>query len=158
MHADFQPYNADAENPALRQFKSYFCLDEQLQLAAQAVGPGCADVLFVDSTHGTNMFGMQLQTIATQVKPAGSSGAGQPVALGFGLATVTPDAQREKQTGSEYATEGFLSCYEQVRPSAASNRICAVLARREFVCAGMLHRHLAFSSNVHLSESRFASH
>jgi len=87
----------------------FFTTKQQLEWADVVVGPGGSDVVVLDATHGTNHYGMQLCTVASQIGT-------QPVALGHCLAAVRKGVAGDAQRAAEFLLREFQIAYATTSP------------------------------------------
>jgi hypothetical protein len=100
VHVVWEDYAPDHVDPLKQNFKCFIQHKEQ----AQWMREHCTDILFVDSTHGTNNYGMQLFIGATQHE------GGMTLPLFFFMCTVMPNTKYQMQNGVEWM---FQQLHEQ---------------------------------------------
>ncbi len=108
MFVDVENLDPANNDPAKRNFKCFIQHPQQ----AKWLDEYAEDVLFLDSTHGTNNYGMQLFIGATQVP------GGLALPLFFFMCTVEKGEEYQMQNGLEWMFERVYSKHPNFNPAA----------------------------------------
>jgi hypothetical protein len=143
VYAEWEPYCPDHPIERKRNFKCFIQHIVQHQWMRRNV-----KVLFLDSTHGTNNYGLQLFIGATQVD------GGLAIPLFFFMCTVDKNQQYQLQNGLEWMLDCLHKEHPQFCPSAIimdhdlseHNAVAAHLIKRAQDALSKLSRELESSS------------
>jgi hypothetical protein len=133
VHVAWEPYSPNHEDPRQRSFRCFIQHADQRQWMVESGG---IDVMFLDSTHGTNNYGMQLFIGATQHKQLSIA-----LPLFFFMCTVDKDVKYQQQNGLEWMMYQLYACCPDLSPGAIlmdhdvseHNAVAAVLMARASV-------------------------